>query len=65
MIPSSACQRWHADIPSGQARKTSWMSKATPRYGTRSLGVLRLAKSFGRERLDAACSRALEINAHS
>ena len=24
-----------------------------------------LAKAFGRERLDAACSRALEINAHS
>ena len=37
-----------------------------PEQGYRTcLGVLRLAKSFGRERLDAACSRALEINAHS
>lgn len=37
-----------------------------PEQGYRTcLGVLRLAKAFGRERLDAACSRALEINAHS
>ena len=27
------------------------------------LGVLRLAKSFGNERLDAACARALQLNA--
>ena len=37
-----------------------------PEQGYRScLGVLRLAKTFGRDRLDAACGRALEINAHS
>ena len=29
------------------------------------LGVLRLAKTFGRGRLEAACGRALEINARS
>jgi len=29
------------------------------------LGVIKLAKPFGRERLDAACARALEINTHS
>jgi transposase len=29
------------------------------------LGVLRLAKTFGRERLEAACDRALAINANS
>ena len=29
------------------------------------LGVIRLAKTFGRDRLDAASSCALEINAHS
>ena len=33
-----------------------------PEQGYRScLGVLRLAKTFGRDRLDAACGRALEI----
>ena len=37
-----------------------------PEQGYRScLGVLRLAKTFGRDRLDAACARALEINAYS
>jgi transposase len=37
-----------------------------PEQGYRScLGVLRLSKAFGPDRLDAACSRALEINAHS
>lgn len=37
-----------------------------PEQGYRScLGVIRLAKTFGRDRLDAACARALEINAHS
>lgn len=29
------------------------------------LGVLKLARSYGKERLDAACERALTINAHS
>ena len=29
------------------------------------LGFIRLAKTFGRERLEAACERALEINARS
>ena len=28
-------------------------------------GVIKLAKAFGSDRLDAACARALEINAHS
>ena len=37
-----------------------------PEQGYRTcLGVLRLAKTFGRERLEAACERALTINAHS
>ena len=37
-----------------------------PEQGYRTcLGVLRLAKTFGRERLEAACDRALTINAHS
>ena len=37
-----------------------------PEQGYRTcLGVLRLAKAFGKTRLDAGCLRALEINAHS
>jgi len=37
-----------------------------PEQGYRTcMGVLRLAKTFGRERLEAACDRALQINAHS
>ena len=37
-----------------------------PEQGFRAcLGILRLAKTYGRERLEAACSRALEIGARS
>lgn len=37
-----------------------------PEQGYRScLGVIKLAKAFGPDRLDAACQRALEIKAHS
>jgi transposase len=37
-----------------------------PEQGFRaSIGILRLAKTFGRERLEAACERALEIGARS
>jgi len=37
-----------------------------PEQGFRaSVGIIRLAKSYGRERLEAACGRALEIGARS
>jgi len=37
-----------------------------PEQGYRAcLGIMRLAKTFGRDRLEAACERAVEINAHS
>ena len=37
-----------------------------PEQGYRTcMGVLRLVKAFGRDRLDAGCERALGINAHS
>ncbi len=37
-----------------------------PEQGFRTcLGVIRLAETFGRDRLEAACARALEINARS
>lgn len=37
-----------------------------PEQGFRTcLGVIRLANTFGRDRLEAACARALKINARS
>ncbi len=40
--------------------------RAHPEQGFRAcIGIVRLAKSYGRERLEAACSRALEIGARS
>jgi transposase len=37
-----------------------------PEQGFRAcLGIVRLAKSFGRERVEAACSRALDIGART
>jgi transposase len=40
--------------------------RAHPEQGFRAcVGIVRLAKSYGRERLEAACSRALEIGARS
>jgi transposase len=41
-------------------------SRAHPQQGFRScLGVMRLGKSYGAERLEAACQRALQLNAAS
>ena len=41
-------------------------SRKHPEQGFRScVGILRLAKSYGAERLEAACARALDIGAHS
>ncbi len=40
--------------------------KTHPEQGLRAtIGILRHANSFGHERLEAACGRALEIGAHS
>lgn len=37
-----------------------------PEMGYRScLGILRLSKAYGPERLEAACERALQVNARS
>lgn len=45
---------------------TIMASRAHPQQGFRScLGLMRLGKSFGAERLEAACRRALNIRAHS
>ena len=41
-------------------------SKPHPEQGFRAcLGILRLVRSYGRERLEAACARGLEIGARS
>jgi transposase len=40
--------------------------KPHPEQGFRSgIGIIKLAKPFGNERLEAACSRAIEIGAHT
>ena len=42
------------------------VERAHPEQGFRAcLGIVRLVKSFGRERVGAACSRALDIGAHT
>jgi transposase len=48
--------------------KSGWQSsrRTHPEQGFRAcVGILRLAKTYGRERLEAACDRALEIGARS
>jgi transposase len=41
-------------------------SRPHPQQGFRAcLGILRLAKSYGENRLEQACKRALHIGAHS
>jgi transposase len=41
-------------------------SRPHPEQGFRScLGILRLVRSFGRDRVEAACARGLEIGARS
>jgi transposase len=46
--------------------ETILRERAHPEQGFRAcVGILRLAKSYGRERLEAACCRALEIGARS
>ena len=46
--------------------ETILQERTHPEQGFRAcVGILRLTKSYGRERLEAACSRALEIGARS
>jgi transposase len=59
---------WAAQISPAVADATDaiMLSKAHPEQGFRaSLGVIRLARTWGNSRLDAACRRALELNACS
>jgi transposase len=60
--------RWAADSGAATARvvETILASRPHPQQGFRScLGIMRLGKSYGTERLDAACRRALTIGACS
>lgn len=75
-----ASHRRHAEVtPQGLRERAARIGPATailvdvilrdrphPEQGFRScLGILRLARSHGAERLEAACDRALEINART
>jgi transposase len=60
--------RWAASNGVATARvvETILASRAHPQQGFRScLGIMRLGKSYGTERLEAACRRALKIGACS
>jgi transposase len=60
--------RWAETIGPATARlaQTILEERPHPEQGYRScLGILRLAKRFGNERLEAACARALEAGAGS
>jgi len=60
--------RWAAGTGVATARvvETILASRAHPQQGFRScLGIMRLGKSYGTERLEAACRRALKIGACS
>ena len=46
--------------------ETILRERSHPEQGFRAaVGIIRLVKSFGRDRLEAACGRALEIGARS
>jgi transposase len=60
--------RWAADSGAATAQLVATMlaSRPHPQQGFRScLGIMRLGKSYGAERLEAACRRALTIGACS
>jgi transposase len=60
--------RWAADSGAATAQvvETILASRPHPQQGFRScLGIMRLGKSYGTERLEAACHRALTIGACS
>ncbi len=60
--------RWAEKTGSATARliETILASRAHPQQGFRScLGIMRLGKSYGQDRLEAACYRALSFNALS
>jgi transposase len=66
--PPERIIRWAATIgPEAKCLIEQIMQKQQhPEQGYRScFGILRLSKSFGNERLNAACKRALAINAYS
>jgi transposase len=66
--PPQRLIRWAADSGGGTARvvETILASRPHPQQGFRScLGIMRLGKSYGTERLEAACRRALAIGACS
>jgi transposase len=60
--------RWGESIgpQTGRLVEAILQSRPHPEQGYRScLGILRLARRYGRERLEAACTRALAVRARS
>jgi len=58
---------WGASVgpATGELVKRLLMEKRHPEQGYRAcLGLMRLARSVGRERMERACARALAIGAH-
>jgi transposase len=58
---------WAASVgqATGELVKRLLLEKQHPEQGYRScLGLMRLTRNFGRERMEAACTRALAIGAH-
>jgi transposase len=60
--------RWAATVGESTAKvvETIMNSRRHPEQGYRScMGIMRLGKQYGNDRLEAACSRALAIRAYS
>ena len=61
----AAGRRDRAARPRRWSRSSCASARTPSRASAPAIGILRLAKSYGRERLEAACGRALEIGARS
>ena len=60
--------RWAGEVGGAVAGlvETILSSRAHPQQGFRScLGIMRLGKTYGNDRLEAACQRALKLNTYS
>ena len=64
----SKLMNWAASVgaATGELVKRLLLERQHPEQGYRScLGLMRLARAFGRDRMEAACTRALAVGAHS
>ena len=63
--PQAAGRRDRAEAPRRWSRSSCASARTPSKASAPAIGILRLAKTYGRERLEAACGRALEIGARS